>query len=77
MQIYDSFGPNPRALRMFLLEKGIELPKIDVDLLAAENRRGPYLEKNPGGQVPALVPTARSAIVLSSVSPDRCEMIVA
>lgn len=55
MQIYDSFGPNPRALRMFLLEKGIELPKIDVDLLAGENRQAPYLAKNPGGQVPALV----------------------
>ena len=23
MRIYDSFGPNPRALRMFLLEKGL------------------------------------------------------
>lgn len=55
MQIYDSFGPNPRALRMFLLEKGIELPKIDVDLLSGENRQGPYIAKNPGGQVPALV----------------------
>ena len=54
MQVYDSFGPNPRALRMFLLEKGLELPKIDVDLLGAENRRGPYLERNPGGQLPAL-----------------------
>jgi glutathione S-transferase len=55
MQIYDSFGPNPRALRMFLAEKGLELPKIDVDLLGAENRRAPYTDKNPGGQVPALV----------------------
>jgi glutathione S-transferase len=54
MRIYDSFGPNPRALRMFLLEKGVTLPKIDVDLLGAENRRPPYTEKNPGGQVPAL-----------------------
>jgi glutathione S-transferase len=39
---------------MFLHEKGIQLPKIDVDLLGAENRRAPYTEKNPGGQVPAL-----------------------
>ena len=54
MRYYDSFGPNPRALRMFLLEKGLELPKIDVDILGAENRRGSYLEKNPGGQLPAL-----------------------
>ena len=31
MKIYDSFGPNPRALRMFLHEKGLDLPKADVD----------------------------------------------
>ena len=54
MKIYDSYGPNPRALRMFLHEKGIELPKADVDLVGAENRRAPYTDKNPGGQVPAL-----------------------
>src|SRR5258706_7207040 len=54
MRIYDSFGPNPRALRMYLHEKALELPKVDVDLLGAENRRAPYTERNPGGQVPAL-----------------------
>ena len=54
MRMYDSFGPNPRALRMFLHEKGLTLPKIDVDLLGAENRRPPYTDRNPGGQVPAL-----------------------
>jgi glutathione S-transferase len=54
MKIYDSFGPNPRALRMVLAEKGLDLPRVDVDLMAMENRQGPYLEKNPGGQLPAL-----------------------
>ena len=54
MKLYDSFGPNPRALRMFLHEKALDLPKADVDLLGAENRRAPYTEKNPGGQLPAL-----------------------
>ena len=54
MRYYDSFGPNPRALRMVLAEKGLELAKIDVDLLGAENRRPPYTDKNPGGQLPAL-----------------------
>ena len=54
MKMYDSFGPNPRALRMFLLEKDIDLPKISVDLMGAENRQAPYTDKNPGGQVPAL-----------------------
>lgn len=54
MKHYDSFGPNPRALRMFLLEKEVELPKVTIDLLGAENRQTPYTDKNPGGQVPAL-----------------------
>ena len=54
MKIYDSFGPNPRALRMFLLEKGLDLPNVTVDLLGAENRRAPYTDRNPGGQLPAL-----------------------
>jgi len=39
---------------MFMAEKGIELPKETVDLMAGENRQGPYLSKNPAGQTPAL-----------------------
>jgi glutathione S-transferase len=54
MKAYDSLGPNPRALRMFLLEKGMTLPLVSVDLLSGENRRPPYTDRNPGGQVPAL-----------------------
>ncbi|MDB5107409.1 MAG: Glutathione S-transferase domain protein [Candidatus Binatus sp.] len=54
MQLYDSFGPNPRAMRMFLAEKGITIPTKSVDLMAAENRKPPYTDRNPGGQLPAL-----------------------
>jgi len=54
MKVYDSFGPNPRALRMVLLEKGLQIPSVAVDLLGAENRRPPYTGRNPGGQLPAL-----------------------
>jgi glutathione S-transferase len=54
MRVYDSFGPNPRALRMFLLEKGLELPTETVDILGGQNRAAPYTAKNPAGQVPAL-----------------------
>ncbi len=54
MKVYDSFGPNPRALRMFLLEKNVDLPTVTIDLLGAENRQAPYTDKNPAGQVPAL-----------------------
>jgi glutathione S-transferase len=54
MKVYDSLGPNPRALRMFLLEKGLDLPSAQLDILGAENRRAPYTDRNPGGQIPAL-----------------------
>jgi glutathione S-transferase len=54
MQLYDAFGPNPRAMRMFLTEKGITLPTTDVDMMKGDNRKPPYTDRNPGGQVPAL-----------------------
>jgi glutathione S-transferase len=54
MKLYTSIGPNPRTVRMFLLEKGLDLPKVEIDLMGGENRRQPYSEKNPGGQSPAL-----------------------
>lgn len=54
MKLLNSFGPNPRMVRMFLLEKGITLPMQEHDLLGGENRKAPYTTKNPAGQVPAL-----------------------
>lgn len=54
MRLLDSFGPNPRMVRMFMLEKGISLPAVQHDLLGGENRKPPYTDKNPAGQVPAL-----------------------
>ncbi len=54
MKLYDSLGPNPRVVRMFLNEKGIELPMQQVDLGAGENRRAAHLERNPAGQMPCL-----------------------
>jgi len=54
MKLYTSIGPNPRIVNMFLKEKGIDLPRIEVDLLAGDNRRPPYTDKNPAGQLPAL-----------------------
>src|ERR1700741_2125259 len=54
MKINNSFGPNPRALRMFLAEKGITIPMRDIDLMAGENRKPLYTDRNPGGQLPSL-----------------------
>ncbi|MGB5949707.1 MAG: glutathione S-transferase [Parvibaculum sp.] len=54
MKFYNSIGPNPRVVKMFMKEKGIEIPFEEVDLLKGDNRREPYLAKNPAGQMPAL-----------------------
>ena len=54
MKFYDSIGPNPRAVRMFMAERGISIPADKVDLRAGENRQPAYLAKNPSGQTPAL-----------------------
>jgi glutathione S-transferase len=55
VKFYNSLGPNPRCVRMFMAEKGIDIPdKVELDLMGGENRRPPYTDKNPGGQMPAL-----------------------
>ncbi len=54
MKLYNSIGPNPKAVRMFMAEKGIELPMIEIDIRGGENRQAAYLAKNPSGQTPAL-----------------------
>jgi glutathione S-transferase len=54
MKFYNSVGPNPRVVKMFMAEKGIELPRVEIDLMAGDNRREPYVSKNPAGTMPAL-----------------------
>jgi glutathione S-transferase len=54
VKLYDSIGPNPRIVRMFMAEKGIEMPKQAVDLRGGENRQAEHLKRNPHGQMPAL-----------------------
>jgi glutathione S-transferase len=55
MKFYNSVGPNPRMVRMFMAEKGFDVPKVEIDLRGGENRRAPYsTEVNPSGQCPAL-----------------------
>lgn len=54
MKLYNSFGPNPHVVRMFLAEKDLQIPAVEIDVRKAENRREPYLRVNPHGQTPAL-----------------------
>jgi glutathione S-transferase len=55
MLYYDSMGPNPKVVRMFMAERGVSgIPTEKVDLRGGENRREPFLSRNPSGQCPAL-----------------------
>jgi len=54
VKLHNSIGPNPRVVRIFLAEKGLDIPKVTVDLMSGENRKEPYLSKNPAGQLPCL-----------------------
>jgi glutathione S-transferase len=53
-RLYDSFGMNPRMVRFYLAEKGLNVERQEVDILGAENRGSDYLERNPAGQLPTL-----------------------
>ena len=54
MKLYTSIGPNPRVVKMFMAEKGVDMDRVELDLRAGENRREPFLTVNPAGQSPAL-----------------------
>lgn len=54
MKLYTSIGPNPRVVKMFMAEKGVDFERVEIDLRGGENRREPFLKVNPSGQSPAL-----------------------
>jgi glutathione S-transferase len=55
MKIYDSHNaPNPRRVRMFLAEKGIEVPYEQVDIGQRVNRGADFQKINPLSTVPVL-----------------------
>ena len=56
MQLYDSRrAPNPRRVRWFMAEKGIDdIEVIDVDLLAGAHRTPEYVGRAGIAQAPAL-----------------------
>ena len=47
-------APNPRRVRIFLAEKGINLPETPVNMLKAEHKSPEHRARNPLGQIPVL-----------------------
>ena len=55
MRLYDTrMAPNPRRVRIFLAEKGVEVPTTEINILEGENLRSDYLAVNPRGLLPTL-----------------------
>ncbi|OZG74291.1 glutathione S-transferase [Hahella sp. CCB-MM4] len=55
MKIYETrVAPNPRRVRIFLAEKGIDMEYVEINLLKAEHHTPEFKEKNPFSLVPVL-----------------------
>src|ERR1700689_264348 len=56
MKLYDEGNPapNPRKVRIFLAEKGIDVPRERVRIMRREHKAPEFMKKNSLGQVPVL-----------------------
>jgi len=55
MKLFDGGrAPNPRRVRIFLAEKGIDVPIVPVDMGAMEHRGGEVSSRNPLQRLPVL-----------------------
>ena len=55
MKLYDGGrAPNPRRVRVFLAEKGIEVPLVPVDMGAMEHKGDAVAQRNPLQRLPVL-----------------------
>ncbi|WP_353257520.1 glutathione S-transferase family protein [Hyphomonas sp.] len=56
MKLYNTPmpAPNPRRVRIFLAEKGVEVPLVDVALVKGEHKAPEHVARNSLGQTPVL-----------------------
>ena len=56
MKLYNSPNPapNPRRVRIFLAEKGVSLPLVEVALTRGEHKSADHMARNSLGQTPTL-----------------------
>lgn len=55
MLLYDHpQAPNPWRVRIFLAEKGVTVPSVEVDLMGGQSRQPAFLAKNSLGEAPLL-----------------------
>lgn len=55
MKLYNSnLAPNPRRVRVFLAEKGVKIPRVEVDLGKLEHKGPEFTALNPFQTIPIL-----------------------
>jgi glutathione S-transferase len=56
MKLYNAAmpAPNPRRVRIFLAEKGVEVPLVDVAIMKREHKSPEHMARNSLGQLPTL-----------------------
>jgi len=56
MKLYNAPmpAPNPRRVRIFLAEKGVSIPLVDVEIMKREHKSHEHMARNSLGQLPTL-----------------------
>ena len=71
MKLYVAPGPNSYRVRIFMAEKGIELPLVELDYAKREHKSPQFLKLNSLGQVPVLE-LDDGTVITESVAICRC-----
>ncbi len=54
MKLHEAESPNARRVWVFMAEKGIDIPRVPVDIRKGENLTPEFRAMNPMGRVPVL-----------------------
>jgi glutathione S-transferase len=66
-------GTNPRRVIIYLAEKGLSIPRYELDYVNGEHRSPTYLAINPAGRAPSLVTDSGEAITDSAAIVEYLE----
>jgi glutathione S-transferase len=66
-------GTNPRRVIIYLSEKGVDVPRYELDYANREHRSPRYLNINPSGRAPTLIVDGGDAITESAAIVEYLE----
>ena len=58
MKLYNSIGPNPHVVRMFIAELGLDIETVEVDLMSGENSCLLYTSPSPRDKRQSRMPSS-------------------